>query len=478
MVRSGSAGQPRALSVGGLVVAALIVFTDLPAAAGDNAIFSGLEPNWTGAYVGGHVGAAWGRSDWSAGGRHSLRTVHSASATPSISHRHGQLLRRLANRLQLRTPLRRRDRRASRRLVSNTLLGTQTIAAAGFDVADYEEKVLFSGTLRGRLGYAFGPWLVYGTGGYAWGDEQLTRTQVSGATAGTEETRRSFRSAGWRAQASKQMSANNWTANLEYLFTDFGSHGVTFPAGGQTFSSELTLQSVRLGLNYQLGEPDSGKRSVLPASHIDDWAVHAQTTYSSRTIRIFIPLTSARTASSPVSRARPGTPPSTWACASGRGRAVDRSRDRPGLRPERHPRRRRLPSGEAYKVGNSYPYARIPRFFVRDTISLGGANDEVEAGANQFAGSQTANRIVLTLGKFAVTDVFDTNKYAHDPRADWMNGRSSIPARSTMPRMPGAIPTGRRPSGTRAPGRVPRQDLRRRRGCHRGSLRAMIPTAR
>ena len=68
----------------------------------------------------------------------------------------------------------------------NTLLGTQTIAAAGFDVADYEEKVLFSGTLRGRLGYAFGPWLVYATGGYAWGDEQLTRTQVSGSTAGTE----------------------------------------------------------------------------------------------------------------------------------------------------------------------------------------------------------------------------------------------------------------------------------------------------
>ena len=28
---------------------------------------------------------------------------------------------------------------------------------------------------------------------------------------------------------------------------------------------------------------------------------------------------------------------------------------------------------------------------------------------------------MLTIGKFGVTDVFDTNKYAHDPRADWMN---------------------------------------------------------
>ncbi len=27
----------------------------------------------------------------------------------------------------------------------------------------------------------------------------------------------------------------------------------------------------------------------------------------------------------------------------------------------------------------------------------------------------------ITVGKFSVTDVFDTNKYAHDPRGDFMN---------------------------------------------------------
>jgi len=80
-----------------------------------------------------------------------------------------------------------------------------------------------------------------------------------------------------------------------------------------------------------------------------------------------------------------------------------------------------FPSGEAYKVGNSYPYARLPRYFIRDTISLGGKAEKLEASANQFEGAQTENRLVLTLGKFGVTDVFDTNKYAHDPRADWMN---------------------------------------------------------
>ncbi len=41
--------------------------------------------------------------------------------------------------------------------------------------------------------------------------------------------------------------------------------------------------------------------------------------------------------------------------------------------------------------------------------------------ANQFGGTQTADRLVITIGKFGVTDIFDTNKYAHDPRSDFMN---------------------------------------------------------
>ena len=80
-----------------------------------------------------------------------------------------------------------------------------------------------------------------------------------------------------------------------------------------------------------------------------------------------------------------------------------------------------FPSGEAYKVGQTYPYARLPRAFIRQTIDLGGESEKVEAGTSQFAGSQTANRLVLTVGKLSVVDIFDTNKYAHDPRNDFMN---------------------------------------------------------
>ena len=45
----------------------------------------------------------------------------------------------------------------------------------------------------------------------------------------------------------------------------------------------------------------------------------------------------------------------------------------------------------------------------------------MDADFNQFAGSQTANRIVLTVGKFFMTDIFDTNKYANNPKADFLN---------------------------------------------------------
>jgi high affinity Mn2+ porin len=80
-----------------------------------------------------------------------------------------------------------------------------------------------------------------------------------------------------------------------------------------------------------------------------------------------------------------------------------------------------FPSGEAYKVGRNQPYFRLQRAFVRQTFDLGGSPQKAEAAANQLAGSYSANRLVLWFGKFSVVDVFDTNQYAHDARADFLN---------------------------------------------------------
>lgn len=80
-----------------------------------------------------------------------------------------------------------------------------------------------------------------------------------------------------------------------------------------------------------------------------------------------------------------------------------------------------FPSGEAYKVGKNDPYAKLPRWFIRQTIDLGGAREEVSEDLNQLAGRRASDRLVLWLGKFSVVDVFDTNEQAHDPRSDFLN---------------------------------------------------------
>jgi high affinity Mn2+ porin len=79
------------------------------------------------------------------------------------------------------------------------------------------------------------------------------------------------------------------------------------------------------------------------------------------------------------------------------------------------------PSGEAYKVGRVHPYGLIQRAFLRQTVDLGGTPEKLAPDLNQLAGTQTANRLVFTLGKYSIVDIFDTNKYAHDPRSDFLN---------------------------------------------------------
>ena len=80
-----------------------------------------------------------------------------------------------------------------------------------------------------------------------------------------------------------------------------------------------------------------------------------------------------------------------------------------------------FPSGEAYKVGRSRPYLRLPRAFVRKTVQLPGETSPVTSQANQLAGAQSDQRWVLTAGKFGVGDLFDASQYAHDPRHDFLN---------------------------------------------------------
>jgi high affinity Mn2+ porin len=78
-------------------------------------------------------------------------------------------------------------------------------------------------------------------------------------------------------------------------------------------------------------------------------------------------------------------------------------------------------NGDGAKVGKKHPYFRTQRAFFRWTGDLCGGTDKVEADTNRLARDTTANRLTFTFGKFNVTDIFDDNQYAHDPKSDFMN---------------------------------------------------------
>ena len=125
-------------------------------------------------------------------------------------------------------------------------------------VESYSETVLSSGTVRGRIGYAPGNWLLYATGGFAWTYDQLTLTQLA---TGTTDMPFLWR-LGWAAGAGVEVPvAPHWTASIQYLYTDYGRSNVLFANAGQRFDSDLSLQELRAGLNYQFGDDATvGKR--------------------------------------------------------------------------------------------------------------------------------------------------------------------------------------------------------------------------
>ncbi|HXD12861.1 MAG TPA: carbohydrate porin [Xanthobacteraceae bacterium] len=391
--------------------------------------------DWSGFYAGGHLGVAWGSSNWTAStagapapfasGSFSLfEPINSFSETGSfLDGMQAGYNYMLPSRFVVGA-----EADASFPSFQNhngiSIGGTSTLLAPAIGAESFSETMLAFGTVRGRVGYAPGGWLFYATGGFAWAyDQQMLTQAASGATASPFLWR-----FGWTAGAGVEVPvAPHWTARLEYLFTDYGASGVTFPAAGQRFSSDFSLQEIRAGLDYRFGN-DAPPANIIvtkaPATpDLDDVNFHGQTTFVWQGYPAF---------RSPFAGTNsfPG---------GGEGRETFDATLFAGVRPWRgaelwiNPEIDQgfgladvhgsagFPSGEAFKLGATYPYARVQRYFLRQTIDLGGETEKVDADINQFAGTHTADRLVLTVGKFTVTDIFDTNKYANNPKSDFLN---------------------------------------------------------
>lgn len=64
----------------------------------------------------------------------------------------------------------------------------------------------------------------------------------------------------------------------------------------------------------------------------------------------------------------------------------------------------------------------LARLYLKQTFGFGHGHDTVESDENQLAGVVDKNRLVITLGKLSVIDIFENNAYGHDPRTQFLNG--------------------------------------------------------
>ena len=140
------------------------------------------------------------------------------------------------------------------------------------------ESLDWFGTVRGRIGGTVIPTLlVYATGGLAYGEVGVTNTVggnnitgpqgVNGSTVTpfVGGTSNSTLKVGWTVGAGVEgVISGNWTAKLEYLYIDLGNVSGSFatsliaPSGAlatSSYSSHITDNIVRVGVNYRFGGP-------------------------------------------------------------------------------------------------------------------------------------------------------------------------------------------------------------------------------
>ncbi len=80
-----------------------------------------------------------------------------------------------------------------------------------------------------------------------------------------------------------------------------------------------------------------------------------------------------------------------------------------------------FPNGEIYRVESPALKLYAARMFLRQTVPLSAEFKTVEDDVNTLGGSLAASRLVFTVGKISLMDVFDDNAYSHEPRTDFLN---------------------------------------------------------
>jgi outer membrane immunogenic protein len=119
--------------------------------------------------------------------------------------------------------------------------------------AAYSQELPWFGTVRGRVGYAQAGWLLYATGGYAYGRVDTNATALAGPVSAQLST--SEIANGWTAGAGAELLlAPRWSLKVEYLYVDLGRVTTNFPIAGLPTindSTHVNFNVVRAGANFR-----------------------------------------------------------------------------------------------------------------------------------------------------------------------------------------------------------------------------------
>ncbi len=139
---------------------------------------------------------------------------------------------------------------------NHTFQSTALVNPPIFFTISQNVKTDWMWTLRPRVGYAWGPWLAYITGGLA-----VTDARISAAYADTRVpanvasfTFSSTRTGGVVGLGGAWMFAPGWSGKIEYLYSDFGKASGSVPVGNFavfTSSANIRANVVRTGIDYK-----------------------------------------------------------------------------------------------------------------------------------------------------------------------------------------------------------------------------------
>jgi outer membrane immunogenic protein len=176
--------------------------------------------NWTGFYIGGHVGGAFGGRD------NLFDPAFNGNGSDGVFMGGVQV-------------------GYDTQFAPNWVFGLEANYSFLDTSSSFANRGL--GSVTGRLGYTWGPALLYVKGGYAWADTRNTGGFGGGTFSDTHIGRDGYTVGG----GLEYLFTQNWSGKIEYQYYDFGRVNV-FDANdvfvGRVRNDEHTI---KVGLNYR-----------------------------------------------------------------------------------------------------------------------------------------------------------------------------------------------------------------------------------